>query len=165
MALPAQLSEHGPAHATSQIAPSLQEMLPLAPSVTAQLAFAPQSTLQESPHAPLQLASASHASVQLDPQVCVETAHDVDAAQVQLLPAQSGGGLELCPPQSTIAISDSIVTTPKTNWGCFMIGRYRERAESGWHCGCDTRRRGERWQPRSNAGNRCAVTPRTRVTG
>ena len=88
----AQLTEQPPVQVTSQAEPSLQEMLPLAPSVTAHAASAPQSMLHESPHVPLHLASLPQASEQLPPHVSVVKSHEVAASQAQLVPVQAGGG-------------------------------------------------------------------------
>jgi hypothetical protein len=96
----AQLTEQPPVQVTSQAEPSLQEMLPLAPSVTAHEASTPQSMLHESPHVPLHLASLPQASEQLPPHVSVVKSHEVAASQAQLVPVQAGGGFVVeLPPQ------------------------------------------------------------------
>jgi hypothetical protein len=63
----AQLTEHSPTQVTSHAEPSLQEMLPLAPSVIAQVAPWLHSTLQDSPQVPMQVAWAPQSNAQLFP--------------------------------------------------------------------------------------------------
>jgi hypothetical protein len=108
----AQLTEQSPVQVTSQAEPSLQEMLPLAPSVTAHEASAPQSMLHDSPQVPLHRASLPHARVQLPPQVCVVKSHEVAAAQAQLVPVQAGGGFVAEPAPQLVAKANRTTASP-----------------------------------------------------
>jgi hypothetical protein len=99
VAVLAQLREQLPTQVTSHAEPALQDMLPLAPSVTAHLAFSPQSMLHDSPHVPSQVAPLPQASVQLPPHTCVEKSQDLPASQAQVVPVQTGGGLDAELPQ------------------------------------------------------------------
>jgi hypothetical protein len=108
----AQLTEQPPVQVTSQVEPSLHEMLPLAPSVTAHEASTPQSMLHESPHAPLHVASLPHAREQLPPQVCVVKSHEVAASQAQLVPVQAGGGFIGETPPQLVAKANRRIASP-----------------------------------------------------
>ena len=108
----AQLMEQPPVQVTSQAEPSLQEMLPLAPSVTPHEASAPQSMLHDSPQVPLHRASLPHTRVQLPPQVCGVKSHEVAASHAQLAPVQAGGGFVVEPLPQLVAKANRRIASP-----------------------------------------------------
>ncbi len=86
-------SEHDPVQRMSHVAPSEQEMLPLAPSVMLQVEPPEQSMLHDIPHVPLHWFSSVQPSVQLSPaQLDPSMSHALPASHVHDVPVHVGGG-------------------------------------------------------------------------
>ncbi len=86
-------SEQLPVHRMSQVAPSLHETLPLAPTVMSHVEPPEQLTLHDWPHVPLHSLSLVHASEQLLPaQLEPSMSHEVPASQAHDVPLHVGGG-------------------------------------------------------------------------
>jgi hypothetical protein len=96
-----QLTEHDPVQVTVHFEPSLQETLPLAPTVTSQVDPPPQSMLQEAPHSPVHSLFSLQSRLQLSPSHSLpERSQASSAGHWQLDPLQSGCATSSEPPQA-----------------------------------------------------------------